>query len=187
VHCDFTYSEPTSEATSLAFTGDRATIQGDALPTSDFTVRIARTDCTVDTGLSSKTTIVCDLVTPMVHGTWTPEIRDAMGLSKLATGFTSFTYTGSITGVTPNTNLNKAGGEPIVITGTGFPASMNTGHIVFVVFTQGNLCRIKAMTSTEIQCETNPFEKNPGRRMLSTTSEVYVEIDRQAMTAFTGL
>jgi hypothetical protein len=151
-------------------------------------VRIARTDCTVDTAASSTGVIVCDLVSPMVHGSWTPEIRDANGLAKLIPAFSPFVFTGSITGVTPNTNLNKAGGEPLVITGTGFPASLTTGHIVFVVFSpQNNLCRIKAMTSTEIQCETNPFEKNSGRRMLTTTTAVYVEIDRQAMTEFTGL
>jgi len=123
----------------------------------------------------------------LVHGDWTPEVRDANGLAPMASGFNIHHTTGTILDVSPKTELNKAGGELITITGTGFPASMYTAHDVLITFSSGNRCKILSMTSTEIQCETEPFETSSSRRRMLMTASLNIEFNGNGLNPFNNI
>lgn len=67
---------------------------------------------------------------------------------------------------------------------------MDTDHVVEISFTDGTRCPITYMTSTEIRCETEPFEtslrRRDRRRQLVTTG-LTVSINGVASDEFTGL
>jgi hypothetical protein len=91
--------------------------------------------------------------------------------------------------VSPNSNLNKAGGEVLTITGSGFPSGMYTDHDVVVSFSDGTKCRITSMTSSEIKCETEPFETylRRNRRELFTETGISISINSASSSSFDGL
>lgn len=104
---------------------------------------------------------------PWVGGEWAPEVRDAYGLAPIASGFSTYLVDIVVSSVTPDTELNQAGGQELIITGSGFPASMTTEHSVVISFSDGidtSYCSITSMTPTEIHCVTQPFETSSNRR-----------------------
>lgn len=121
LECDFAYTEPTSEVTEMTVSGSDVTIAGTGLPEGAalLSVTIAMTDCAVQT--SSAIEITCILQDPWVGGDWTPEVRDVNGLAPLASGYTAHHVDIVVSSVSPDIDLNPAGGEELVIIGSGFP------------------------------------------------------------------
>ena len=83
---------------------------------------LAKTECIVST--NDETTIICTLVTPWVAGNWMPEVRDDKGLIPLSGSVSKYNVPLVISGVSPNSDLNLAGGDILTVTGENFPSTL---------------------------------------------------------------
>ena len=64
---------------------------------------------------------------PWTVGTWLPEVRDSKGLFPIDSAVQSHVVYPVFTSVTPNTGINPAGGDELVLVGSNF-ASTLTDH-----------------------------------------------------------
>lgn len=163
------------------------TITGTSLPLAEDieSVTMSKTDCFVNS--SSEIEIVCTLENNLVHGDWVPEIRTVSGLSVVAPTVVPVSITGSIESVSPSLELNKAGGQVLLITGTHFPNSLDTEHKIELVFTTGNSCKMITIKSTEIMCETEPFETSTNRRRMLESTALRLSFNGNQVDEFTGI
>ena len=123
--CDYEYSEPTGEVTSMVISDLDVTLTGTNLPLDMLSVTLAQTNCGVSS--NTETQIVCALETPWVAGSWLPEVRDANGLIPVSGAVAAHHVPLVITAVSPDIDLNQAGGDVLTITGENFPSTL-TGH-----------------------------------------------------------
>ena len=96
-------------------------------------------------------------------GSWLPKIKTLMGVIPVDASVSNYEIEPVISSTSPAL-LNPAGGDNLVITGTGFPASLNTQDSVLAYFSDTTSCTIVSMTSTEITCQTDPFVTARRRR-----------------------
>ena len=83
---------------------------------------LAKTECIVST--NDETTIICTLVTPWVAGNWMPEVRDDKGLIPLSGSVSNYNVPLVISGVSPSSDLNLAGGDILTVTGENWPSTL---------------------------------------------------------------
>ena len=127
------------------------TLSGTNLPLELTSVSLSKTNCIVSANDVSQ--IVCALETPWVAGTWLPEVRDSNGLIPVSEAVTAHHVPLVITSVSPDIDLNQAGGDILTITGENFPSTL-TGHDLKFEFADGTLCLPVETTPTEVKCET---------------------------------
>ena len=148
VNCDYKYVTGTAEVTSQSFsTSDLLiTIGGTSLPTTDISVVFGGAPC--GTVTSDGTSATCTLQWAPYGGDHDVELYDANGLVSTS-GLTSITVDFTVTSVSPDTDINRNGGDELTIAGTGFPVV--TTYIT-VEFTDGTLCSVTSATPTQILC-----------------------------------
>ena len=110
--CDYVYEEATGVVTGMSIgtpTPVNVTLSGSDLPLELASVTLAKTNCIVTS--HNETSIVCYLETPWVAGSWYPEVRDDKGLIPVSIDVTAHHVPLIVTGVSPDTDLNQAGGD----------------------------------------------------------------------------
>jgi len=122
--CGYSYTVLNSIVTSFTRTGTALTINGNYLPTTDFTVIFGQTACTG--GAATANQITCTLENDPVSGDWVPEVRTANGLVRLHSSVNAQNVAITATSITPNTNVNPMGGSTLTIAGSNFPVSLDT-------------------------------------------------------------
>ena len=79
----------------------------------------------------------------------------------------------TVSSVSPDTDLNPAGGDTMVITGTGFPSVISIDeNALSLAFDDGTLCDLTSATPTEMQCVTRAFDLERRRRRLTTLTMI---------------
>jgi hypothetical protein len=167
LNCGYVYETPAGTVDSMVVNGLTATITGTAMPTDLTSITVGNTVCAFNSP-NDATTFTCDLATPLYGGSWSPHVKDAKGEVPLAVGFAPTIVTPTISGITPDTGLNPAGGNTITITGTNFPSAVVSKSILDLTFANGNACDMISSAPTTITCITTGFSP-VARRMLTTT------------------
>jgi len=81
------------------------------------------------------------------------ELYEADGLVRNSASGIDITVT--VSGVSPDVDLNQNGGNTLTITGNNFP---NVASYVEVEFSDGTGCTVISSTPTEIQCTIDGFD-----------------------------
>jgi hypothetical protein len=164
--CDFTYIANKGEVT--AFTFDESTkklvLTGIDMPTGDDieSVVFAQSTCTVDTAVSTATSITCTLDRNPTCGTWTPTLNAKLGkIINAASALTGLAVQCTVTAANPLTALNMIGGDNITFTGTNFPYEL-AGNTVEVKFkdTKQTACTPQWSTTDTLVCLTTEFDES---------------------------
>ncbi|XP_064635838.1 fibrocystin-L-like [Lineus longissimus] len=145
--CDYEWSASaapavTSVSPSSGTENDVLTIQGtgfDATPSNN-EVRVGDSSCVPQSATSSELTC---LLGPGAMGSYSVQVT-VSGKGK-ATGSNSFSYTASVTSVSP-TSATKGGGAILTIIGTGLTADET-------VLIDGNECTKLSLSFTQMECE----------------------------------
>lgn len=147
--CGYTYEAPIAEVTGMTVTDQEVAITGTDFSSDIDSVTVGYTGCTVTS--NDATSIACTLDYPLIAGTWLPEVKDVKGLFPVDDTLLGHTVALVVTSVTPNSNLNPAGGDTIVIVGSGFPSVTTIGDAVLsVTFDDGAMCDLTSSTPTEM-------------------------------------
>jgi len=170
VYCNYEYQSTTALVTAISVSGLDVTITGVDLPEDFLYITFSNVIC--NSNSISATSITCTLEDPMVAGTWLPEIMSTQGIVPVDTLLVSDTVIApTISGVLPNI-LNPAGGQEVIITGTGFPASLDSVNNLSIGFSDGTSCVPTSVTSLEIICVTDTFASNRRRRLERDLADV---------------
>ena len=111
--------------------------------------------------------ITCDLTDTIPVGNWLPEVHTDDGLVAIEASVAATEVTMTITSVSPETELNPAGGEVLTIVGTNFPPTIDNRYNFEVNLDDKALCIPFEQSSTQIKCETEPFKEASRRRQLN--------------------
>ena len=84
-NCDYLYTAPTAVITGQSRSGNRLTITGTGLPTTNISVGLANSVCGSILSASS-TQIVCDLTQAPAAGSWDIKLTDPNGLIPVQAG-----------------------------------------------------------------------------------------------------
>jgi hypothetical protein len=93
----------------------------------------------------------------------------------MATTFVMHSVDLVVTTVLPNADLCPAGGDELVITGSGYPSVTTLGgDVITIKFDDNTLCDLIGSTPTEMRCVTRRFDPafTPDRRELAFGSFV---------------
>jgi hypothetical protein len=125
---------------------------------------------------SSDTSIECTLDHNVPGGTWLPQVKDEHGLVKVADGVADHIVNSTVTSVSPDTNLNPAGGQTITVTGTNLPPTNDPRYSYYKFYLdegQQNECIIQTYSTTEFTCISQPFVSTR-RRLLQEGRSVFI-------------
>lgn len=139
--CGYVYETTDALITGVAVTGTNVVLTGVSFPVDDIiSITFGYELCV--TSSTSDTSITCDLESAWVGGSWFPKILTSKGLVPYDdTTVTAYVVTPTIDSYTP-TIFNPAGGETVVLTGTGYPLGLTTEHELSVTFSDGTVCTI---------------------------------------------
>ena len=139
--CGYVYESTAALITGVAVTGTNVVLTGVSLPIDDIiSIKFGQELCV--TSSTSETSITCDLESAWVGGQWFPKILTSKGLVPYDdVTVSAYVVTPTIDSVSP-TIFNPAGGETVVITGTGYPLGLDTEHELSVTFSDGTVCDI---------------------------------------------
>ena len=146
--CSYTYEINNAEVSTMSVNAAtlEVTITGISLPADIDQVSVGDATCPSITS-NDGSTLVCTLDSPCQAGDHEPVVKSPKGLIPNAAGFTKYTVPLVVTSVSPNTDLNPAGGDLITIVGSGFP-SRTTAPDFSIEFDDGTLCQLESCTST---------------------------------------
>ena len=114
------------------------------MPTNLIDVRLGDVGCGQTTSNGSQ--ITCTLTTGAAAGTYaTVEVLSAEGVVPVDAAVVPIVVALSTTNVTPNIELNQAGGDILTITGMGMPQKMEQ---VSVTFSDNTACQIIETSDT---------------------------------------
>ena len=134
------------------------TITGTDLPLEITSVAIANINCAVDAEAlpSTETEIVCTLEESMSAGSWLPQVKDEFGLIIIDESVAKLELSIVITDISPQVDLNPAGGDILTITGENFPATENIANLnsMSLMLNAATRCVPITVTATQITCET---------------------------------
>ena len=99
--------------------------------------------------------MTCNLTHEPYGGDHDVELYDSNGLVA-SSGLSTINVPVTVTSISPDADINKNGGDELIITGTGFP---NDASLVEVKFTDDTLCLVSASTPTQIVCTIEGFEE----------------------------
>jgi hypothetical protein len=166
--CGYTYETPTGEITTLAVDHStrKVTLEGTNLPTDLTAITLGYINCVIDTSTNTDILVECVLDDPLIAGKWKPKVYDAKGILPVSDSLIEETVALVVTSITPDTNVNPAGGDEITITGSGFPSSLTVGNIAFsLVFNEdGTICDLISTTPTQMVCKPRAFNLSTRRR-----------------------
>jgi len=151
--CDYKYIANAGEITAQTLAGKALTITGTALPTPT-KVTLGGIACAV--GTKSATSITCTLAVSPPAGAWDANVQN-LGSVPVKSGVAKIDVAVTVSGVTPNINLNQMGGDVLVIAGEGFDAAVMASNTV--VLEDGTKCPVTATTPVEIKCRTEKIVK----------------------------
>lgn len=139
--CGYVYETTDALITGVAVTGTNVVLTGVSFPVDDIiSIKFGQELCV--TSSTSETSITCDLESAWVGGSWFPKILTSKGLVPYDDStVTAYVVTPTIDSYTP-TIFNPAGGETVVLTGTGYPLGLTTEHELSVTFSDGTVCTI---------------------------------------------
>ena len=161
LECGFTYEDPVSEVTDMQVNGLDVTLTGTALSTDIVSVTLGYTNCVVTS--NDEASIACTLESPLFAGSWEPEVRDVKGLYPTAPSLTAVEVDLLVASVSPTSGYNPAGGDKIMIAGSGFPSSI-LDTLMSVTFDDGTICDLMTISASEMMCRTRSFEANAVQR-----------------------
>ena len=131
------------------------TVTGVNLPTDLTDVMLGDVGCGPVTG--SPTSITCTLMKSPAAGTYAEvDVFSADGRVSVQAGAPAITVALSTDVVTPNTDVNSAGGTIIKIQGSGLPQKAEN---VAVTFGDNTGCTIVATSESEVDCEVDGFDQ----------------------------
>lgn len=170
--CDFAYiADDSAVVTSWTKTGDSITIAGTGLPVSGMTISFGPRNCIVSS--ASTTQITCSLDAPALAGTHSVQIVKPFGHIGGSLSQTEVIPV-TITAVSP-ASLYQAGGQTVVISGTGFPKSLaELASTTFSLTVGGSSCAISSVSSTQIFCQSNSID--------SGNANIQININGQTAT-----
>jgi IPT/TIG domain len=93
-----------------------------------------------------------------VAGSWAPFVIDAMGIVPVDPNAALINVGLSVSSVTPSIDLNPFGGSILTITGAGLPHATTEGNNFTVTFSDGSICSVVSIASTQIRCLTTGFD-----------------------------
>ena len=134
--------------------GLEVTITGTSLNPALTSVTIAHTNCAVSS--SDDTSISCTMDHPWTVGNWFPEVRDVKGLFPLDPNLQRHSVAIILDSILPNTGLNPAGGDTLVLTGQNFPWNL-ADNPVEIKASDGSICDVSETSTTSIKCITRQF------------------------------
>ena len=145
--CSYNYEEGTSLITGYTLnpTNNQLTINGSDLvaPTK---VEMGYLDCS--NIVASVDQITCDLAGDLPAGSWFPIVTEDMGQVKIDSSVSAIDVDWQITSVTPNININPAGGDNLIIEGTNFPESLDPRYNLSINLDGTTRCVINDITKT---------------------------------------
>ena len=94
------------------------TIAGTSMPTDIDSVKVGCATCSGITNDGS--TLTCTLNHLVQAGNFEPVVKNSLGQIPVASGFTKYSVALFLSTVTPDTDLNPAGGDVLTIGGSGF-------------------------------------------------------------------
>lgn len=154
-NCDYLYTDSPAEVTGQSLAGNVLTVTGVNLPTDLTDVKVGDVGCGPVTG--SATQITCTLLKNAAAGTYAEiDVYSADGRVAVSASVTPITVALSTSAVTPNTNVNSAGGEIITITGSGLPQEKSN---VAITFGDNTGCTVVATSDSEVSCEIDGFDQ----------------------------
>jgi len=172
LNCDYTYTIGFGEWTAQTLSGKQIMLTGADLPTENFDIIFGETSCDLNTLASDGTNAECTLLAFPSAGSWNAELRSNLGNIPMNVAVTQIDVVGSVSSVSPNTDLNENGGDTLTITGTGFSTTSSTSDsgrrlngrnlpaIIsnnVVTLSDGTLCTVVTSTDTTITCVTEPL------------------------------
>ena len=127
MQCDYSYAEGTSEITDyeVDHASNQLTIFGTDFGTPT-KVEMGYLDC--GNIVATVNQITCDLADDLPAGSWFPIVTEEMGRVKTLSTVTAEVVDCLITSVSPDIDINPAGGDHLVIQGTNFPVSNDERH-----------------------------------------------------------
>jgi hypothetical protein len=150
--CDYEYVDTTPEVTSQDVNGLDVTIGGTDLPTTDISLIFGGAPCGAITGDS--TSLSCTLDHLPYGGDHSVELYDSNGLVNRDT-LSPINVPLDLTGVSPDTELNRYGGDLLTFSGNGFP---NVIEYASLTFADGTECVIQTISPIQIECIPEPFD-----------------------------
>lgn len=134
----------------------KITVSGTDLSTlTDTSIIFGGAPCGTITAEADTTTLTCNLAHEPYGGDHDVELYDSNGLVP-GSGLSTINVPVTVSSMSPDTGLNKNGGDELTITGTGFP---NSANLVEVKFSDDTLCLVSSSTPTEIVCKIEGFEE----------------------------
>lgn len=159
--CHYNYIVQESQVTAYALAGRKLTITGTTL-VEPVKIEMGFIDCENIVVAESADSITCDLTDEIPVGSWLPQIHTENGIVKTEASVEETVVEMTITGVSPETDLNPAGGDILTITGTNFPPTIDSRYNFEINLDDKALCIPFEQTSTEIKCTTEPFKAKDG-------------------------
>ena len=134
----------------------KITVSGTDLSTlTDASIIFGGAPCGPITSEADTTTLTCNLIHEPYGGDHDVELYDNNGLVP-GSGLSPINVLVTVSTISPDSGLNKNGGDQFTITGTGFP---NDASLVEVKFSDDTLCLVSTSTPTEIVCTIEGFEE----------------------------